>query len=525
MLQNILLLIPQASSVVPKVDIGESQSTYAVANWIMSLVYHILDFFGLERNHDLFIVIYALLVFGIAFAVGWLVQWITLGIVNLVGRKLKGDLYTSLRKHKFFTKITRIIPAIIFLILIQFTLYGHGKLGIWLTRITWIYVLFIVVIAINTFVDVLWVHFDNRDNTRKLPLKGLVQLAKGIVWIIMVIIAVAIIVDKSPTTLLAGLGAFAAVLMLVFKDSILGVVAGVQLSENDSLHVGDWIKVHGTDANGTVIEVSLTAVKIRNWDKTVTTVPPYSLISGSFTNYLPMQQSKTRRVERSYMIDSDSVVPADDAMLEAFAKIPLLGDWIAQKIADRKAGKENNVNNPAGIADGSIDTNLGIFRAYLKIYLDHHPHVSHEQGDLCFISTLAQTPTGIPLQLYFFTNTSVWAQYEAIQSSVFEHVAVMLYRFGLYTFENPSGRDTIIDGWMSPGKNPDVVFGMPYPFFQGAGSPENPASPIPHSAYPEPSAMAPSNVPKELDVHKVDSDEDEKESEENPATAPVPPGN
>ena len=170
--------------------------------------------------------------------------------------------------------------------------------------------------ALSALIGGVWEHLDARENKRKLPLKGLAQLAKGIVWIVAAIVVIAILVDKSPAALLAGLGAFATVLMLIFKDSILGLVAGVQLSENDSLHVGDWIKVDGTDANGTVLEVTLTSVKVLNWDKTTTTLPPYSLVSGSFTNYRSMQESNTRRICRSYMIDADSVLPATPQMLD-----------------------------------------------------------------------------------------------------------------------------------------------------------------------------------------------------------------
>ncbi len=264
------------------------------------------------------------------------------------------------------------------------------------------------------------------------------------------IIIVAVILDKSPARLLAGLGAFAAVLMLIFKDSILGVVAGVQLSENDSLHVGDWIKVHGTEANGTVAEVSLTAVKVQNWDKTTTTIPPYSLISSGFTNYRTMQKSDTRRICRSYMIDADSVLPATD-------------EHITKKLAQKAAGKVADVDNPEGLVDGTIDTNLGLFRAYMKMWLDANPHISHDSD--CFVSTLAQTPSGIPFQVYCFTATSRWFPYEAIQDTVFEHLAAMLRFFSLYTFENPSGRDTVVDGYISPGKNINTVFGVPYPFF------------------------------------------------------------
>ena len=243
-----------------------------------------------------------------------------------------------------------------------------------------------------------------------------------------------------------------------------------------------------TDANGTVTEVGLTAVKIENWDKTVSTVPPYNLVTNGFKNYRNMSQSNTRRICRNYLIDADSVVETNDEMLAKFAQIPLMKEWIEKKIEQRNAGKVENVNNSAGLVDGSIETNLGVFRAYIKMWLDANSDISH--ADTCFVSTLAQTSAGIPFQIYCFTSTSSWLPYEAIQSTVFEHLAVMLYRFNLYTFEYPTGRDEIIDGFLSPGKNPQDVFGMPYPLFYGSGTPTKPATP-PAYLYPG-SAAAPS---------------------------------
>ena len=461
--------------VIEPVVVDSGENTYITAEWIMSLVNYVLRFLGLNKDTGLFTMIYAAIVFIIALVIGYVVKWIMVWIIRLIGSRYRNDLYLRLVRSHFFIKFCRIIPAIMFLILIQFTLFTHTSLAMWLTRLTYAYIIFVVVVAINTFVAVVWEHINEKENTRKLPLRGLMQLVQGVIWIVAVIVIISVIFGKSPASLLTGLGAFAAVLMLVFKDSILGVVAGVQLSENDSLHVGDWIKINGTDANGTVIEVSLTSVKVLNWDKTVTTVPPYSLISGSFTNYRTMQQSNSRRIRRSYMIDADSVVPADAVMLEKYRNIPLLKDWIDKKLEQRAAGKTADVNNPAGLVDGSIETNLGVFRAYLKLYLDAHPRVDHSGGiSFCFVSTQPQTSTGIPLQIYCFTNTSAWLDYEAIQDGIFEHVAVMLAEFNLYVFENPSGRDTIIDGYMSPGKNPEVLFGMPYPFFNNGGTPDNP---------------------------------------------------
>lgn len=455
------------------------ESYYAVARLIMDAVHWILNIFGLEHNNFIFTTLYAALVFLIAICIGQLAKWVILGIVDRLGRYLKNDLYLRLRETRFFSKICRIVPAIVFLIFIQFTLTERATLAMWLTKLTWIYVIFIIASSLNTLAMVIWSHVDARENKKKLPLKGLVQLIKGIIWILFAIVLVAVLVNKSPGSLLAGLGAFAAVLMLVFKDSILGVVAGVQLSENDSLHVGDWIKVPGTDANGNVIEVTLTSVKVQNFDKTVTTLPPYSLVSGSFTNYRPMQESQTRRICRSYFIDADSVLPTNDAMLQTYSQIPLLADWMKKKLAQREAGKEENVNNSEGLIDGSLDTNLGIFRAYVKLYLDSHPHVSHQPGDTCFISTLAQSSNGIPLQVYCFTNTSAWLSYETIQSTIFEHIAIMMGRFHLYTYENASGRDEIVNGVLEAGADPGLFFGLPYPFLQKGGEPQAPADGYP----------------------------------------------
>lgn len=452
------------------------ESSYAVARMIMSAVSWVLSLVGLEDNNFIFTALYATLVFLFAVAIGQVAKWVILGIVNHLSKVVKYDIYLRLRDSHFFSKASRIVVPIVFLIFIQFTLTtSNSTLATWLTRLTWIYIVYIVAATLSTLAMVVWSHVDARENKKKLPLRGLVQLIKGIIWILCIIVVVAIIVDKSPASLLAGLGAFAAVLMLVFKDSILGVVAGVQLSENDSLHVGDWIKVPGTDANGNVIEVTLTTVKVQNFDKTVTTLPPYSLISGSFTNYRPMQDSHTRRICRSYMIDCDSVLPTDDTMLAEYAKIPLLKEWIEKKIAQREAGKVENVNNPEGLVDGSIETNLGVYRAYLKLYLDAHPHVSHNPQDQCFISALAQTANGIPLQIYCFTNTSAWLPYESIQSAIFEHFAIMMGRFHLYTYENASGRDEILNGVLEAGRDPNLYYGLPYPFLQHGGTPQAPA--------------------------------------------------
>ncbi|MDE5870666.1 MAG: mechanosensitive ion channel family protein, partial [Muribaculaceae bacterium] len=420
------------------------------------------NLFGLSHHPTLELWIYSILVFAISWGIGYIAQLVILFIVNQVSKRWNNPIYSDLTHARFFHKISRIIPALFFLVFIQFTMQQHSSLSSWLSRITWIYLSFTVASCLTILAYIIWNHIDKRENKKHLPLKGLVQLVCGIIWILFAIVAVSILVDKSPGNLLAGIGVFASVLMLVFKDSILGVVAGVQLSENDSVHVGDWIAVDGTNANGTVLEVSLTEVKVQNWDKTVSSVPPYNLITGTFTTYRPMQESNTRRIARTYLIDSESVVEATPDMLARISEIPLMKDWIAKKKAQKAAGKEYCVMNPEGLADGTIDTNLGMFRAYMKMWLQANPNIS--QDDDLFVNTLQQTANGIPFQVYCFTSTSKWIPYEGIQSAVFEHVAVMLTKFGLYVFESESSRATVLEGVMSrqlPAG--ESVFGLPTP--------------------------------------------------------------
>lgn len=451
----------QSDIALNAIDATTHDSTYALASFLLDVVDKILKPLGLGHNATAETVVYAAVVFMLSVVVGYITKWLVLLVMRWFEYKHDKTLYSFLSDEHFFVKACRVIPALVFLILIQFTLvYSHSGVAKWLTKLTLLYVIYVTGVALVAFVGAMWRNVDARKNKRRLPLNGLVQLVKGLIWILAIIVAVAVLVNKSPGSLLAGLGAFAAVLMLVFKDSILGLVAGVQLSENDSLHVGDWIKINGTDANGTVQEVTLTSVKVLNWDKTTTCVPPYSLVSGSFTNFRSMQLSSTRRIQRSYVLDSDSILPADDAMLEELRKVPFMNEFITKKLAQKAAGKVEDVNNSEGLVDGTIDSNLGLFRAYLKMWLDASPYVSH--GDACFVSTLPQSGAGLPIQIYCFTSTSSWFPYEAIMDTIFEHVATMLPKFSLVAFQNPSGRDTILEGCIAS-TDPSTIFGLPKP--------------------------------------------------------------
>ena len=272
------------------------------------------------------------------------------------------------------------------------------------------------------------------------PIKGLRQTAQGIAMLIGGIFIVSVLIGKSPAILLTGLGASAAVIMLIFRDSILGFVSGIQLSANDMLRVGDWIAVPKYGADGTVEEVSLNTVKIRNFDNTIVMLPPYLLVSESFQNWRGMQLSGGRRVKRSVSIDMTSVRFCTAEMLARYRDIDLIREYL-----DRTEQRVEVYNAGQGIRpserkiNGLHQTNLGVFRAYLVRYLKNEVHVNKNMT--LMVRQLQPTETGLPMELYFFTDTVDWIAYEGIQSDVFDHVLAVIPAFDLRVFQNPSGSD------------------------------------------------------------------------------------
>lgn len=437
----------------------EGEIMHTLARWADA----ILDFFGMEHDPHVAVIFYSLLVFGISVGVGMVCRYVLVWIIKLFFEHSRNEFVRIMLAKRLISSVTSLIPPLCYFTLLHITYLQDASLMHFLTKVTLLYIIYRTVVACNRFADVIWIYIDERQNKRKLPLKSLDQLAKGIIWLIGIIIAISLLVNKSPGALLAGLGAFAAVLMLVFRDSILGVVAGVQLSEEDALHVGDWIKVGGTDANGIVEEANLVSVKVKNWDNTTTLVPPHSLVSGSFTNYRSMFESKSRRIYRYYYIDTGSISPLQEKDLDKYRSIPYMDKWITAKLRQKAAGREYNADNPEELADGSLETNLGLFRAYLKMYLDDSKDIDHSQ--MCFVGTMQQEGNGMPLFVYCFTNTASWVPYTAIQSAMFEHIAVVLDKFNLATLDTVTGRDLLGTGYIMAGNDPKKLYGLPDPFY------------------------------------------------------------
>jgi miniconductance mechanosensitive channel len=269
--------------------------------------------------------------------------------------------------------------------------------------------------------------------SKEIPIRSFVQVAKLILFVITAIILMSILLDKNPIYFLSGLGAITAVLMLIFKDAILGLVAGVQLAANRMVARGDWIEMPKYGADGNVVDIALTTVKVQNWDNTITTVPTYALISDSFKNWRGMQESGGRRIKRSLKIDINTVRFCDEAHLKELRKIDLLSDYLKEREAE--IAKERSAHKGSG--DHHINaralTNLGTFRAYVRAYVKNHPLIHQELTVL--VRQLASTENGLPLEIYVFSKDKDWVAYEGLQADIFEHVFAILPAFKLRAFQ------------------------------------------------------------------------------------------
>lgn len=430
-------------------------------------------------------IVYGVLVFVIAIVVGRILRAVVIYVIHRVARYRGGYLLKSLVEAHIFTRLTHIIPPLVIVALLPFAFHGTPAFLKLIEKLCWIYILGVVVFSINTQLSVFWKFYSSRTALRNRPMKGMIQIIKGLLAGFWVIVAVSILIERSPMALITGLGAFAAVLMLVFKDSILGFVAGVQLSQNDMIRNGDWIVVPGGSVNGIVIDVSLDTVKVQNFDNTIVTLPPYSLVSGEVQNWRGMTEAGGRRIMRSFTIDLSTVKFCTPEFLEKMKEMDILRDFIEKKEVQQQRGIVENTQNSEGLVNGTIETNLGLFRAYMTLYLQHHKFIGGQM--ILMVRALDPNDNGLPLQLYCFSTNTDWVSYESIQSEIFEHYAAIMPRFGLYPFQNPSSRDYINAALLTAGHHPDELWGIPFgPMRQAAPSAAKPASSATPPQAPQP---------------------------------------
>ncbi|MDD2583639.1 MAG: mechanosensitive ion channel [Bacteroidales bacterium] len=337
--------------------------------------------------------------------------------------------------HNVIKYLVRIIPGIILHIAAPIALRSTLAVDLF-QRGAEIFIVVAILQAISSTTTALTVIFSDMKKYANKPIKVIFQVISVLAYFVGAIIILSVLINTSFTSLFAAMGASMAIVMLIFKDSILGFVAGWQLSINDMLRPGDWITMPKYGADGDVEEISLYSVKVRNFDKTITTIPPYALISESFQNWRGMQESDGRRVKRSVIIDMNSIKFCTPEMIERFKKIGFLKDYLDATTKEiEEYNKENNIDNSV-LVNGRRQTNIGVFRAYLNEYLKRHPLVN--DNIVCMVRQLQPTEKGIPVELYFFISDKNWVNYENIQSDIFDHVLAIVEQFDLRIFQYPT---------------------------------------------------------------------------------------
>lgn len=445
--------------------------SHDIAQWLLGLVQNFCDLIGLHHDPKIEQIIYVVFICAFAIVLGYALRWVVVFTVRKIIQLRKTDFGNELIRQRVLSKCSHIITPLVILALLPFAFEQSSSVLVVFRRIVEIYLTIMFGVGINAIIGFVWVNYNRKANEENHPLKGVMIVAKGIVWIIIVIICMSILINKSPMALLGGLGAFAAALMLIFKDSILGFVAGIQLSSNDMLRVGDWIVVPSTIANGVVIDVSLTVVKVQNWDNTIVMLPPYTLVSTSFQNWRGMSESGVRQIDRSVIIDNTSIIPASQEFIsDMVARYPLLEEFVTKRQADTKTGNSMVFNGGVAPVNGTLDTNLGLFRAYLCRYLLNHPAISNDNNII--VRLMTPDANGTPLDIYCFTATTDWLAYEAIRSQLFEHIATSAADFGLRIFNNTFNGQITLSPTGAPTTAPTTA---PTPAGPTAPTPAGPA--------------------------------------------------
>ncbi|WP_010283686.1 mechanosensitive ion channel family protein [Bacillus timonensis] len=403
----------------------------------MKLIQKQLLEYGMDPTwaHYLSIVLMILFIALICIVANFITKRVIINIITRIVNKTKYQWDNMLLERKVFRRLSHIVPAIIIHYFSgTFPTYKHLiQLG------ANVYIIIVALMVLSSILNAVNDIYQTYEISKTRPIKGYIQVVKIIVVILGIILVIANLMGKSPLLLLSGIGALSAVFLLIFKDSLLGLVAGVQLTTNDMVRVGDWIEMPKYGADGDVIDISLVTVKVQNWDKTITTIPSYALVSDSFINWRGMQTSGGRRIKRSLYIDKNSISFCTEEMIAKFKQIQLLSDYITNReleIEEYNIKHEINRDNPV---NGRALTNIGVFRAYVSNYLQMHSGINQEMT--LMVRQLAPTEHGLPLEIYAFTNDVRWAVYETTQADIFDHLFAVAGEFGLRLFQNPSGHD------------------------------------------------------------------------------------
>jgi len=345
----------------------------------------------------------------------------------------------ELRKHGVIPRIANIMPALVISFGVRLAPGIPATLASIIQNVSNAFVILTVAMAIGGILAITDTIYHRRPAGREQSIKGYIQIVKLGIYAVAAVLIIATLTDKSPVILLSGLGAMAAVLILVFQDTLLSLVAGIQINSTDMVRVGDWIEMPELNADGSVIEIALHTVKVRNWDKTITTIPIRKFVTGSFKNWRGMTESGVRRIKRSITLDQNTISFLDASDIERLGHVHLLKDYLASKVDELATWNANLRDAGENASNTRRLTNIGTFRAYMIRYLRQHPMV--DTGNTLLVRQLEPGPNGIPIEIYCFSRTTVWADYEDLQSDIFDHVLSILPEFNLTTRQDLGGRD------------------------------------------------------------------------------------
>ncbi|TXC78520.1 mechanosensitive ion channel family protein [Luteibaculum oceani] len=342
-------------------------------------------------------------------------------------------------KRKTFSWLSNIIPALLFQALVGFIFKDFPSWHHHVYDITSAYIIFVVVATLNSVISAIKEIMEDSDNFKDKPIDSYIQLGRIILFFIGGILIISTLLGKSPFVFLGAMGALSAVLLLIFKDTILGFVASIHISVNDMVRVGDWVSMEKYGADGDVLEINLATVKVKNWDLTITTIPTYAFVSDSFKNWRGMTEGGGRRIKRSVYIDKTSIHHVSNEQIEKFKEIKLLNEFLDNRLKEiEDYNKERGIDISNGV-NGRRMTNIGVFRYYVEFYLKQHPQINTDMT--CMVRQLQATPNGLPLEVYAFCKDKRWVEFEAISADIFDHIFSVAKHFEIRFFQNPSGND------------------------------------------------------------------------------------
>ncbi|EDQ4606965.1 mechanosensitive ion channel family protein [Salmonella enterica] len=405
---------------------------------MQELISQVEDLAGIEMNHTTSLVVIFGIIFLTAVVVHIILHWIVLRAFEKRASASSRLWLQIITQNKLFHRLAFTLQGIIVNIQAALWLQKGSEAADILTTCVQLWIMTYALLSLFSLLDVIFNLSQKWPAASQLPLKGIFQGIKLIGAIIVGILMISLLIGQSPAILISGLGAMAAVLMLVFKDPILGLVAGIQLSANDMLKLGDWLEMPKYGADGAVIDIGLTTVKVRNWDNTITTIPTWSLVSDSFKNWSGMSASGGRRIKRSINIDATSIHFLDDDEKQRLLTAHLLKPYLTSRHQEIDEWNKQ-LNAPESALNHRRMTNIGTFRAYLNEYLRHHPRIRKDMT--LMVRQLAPDDHGLPIEIYAFTNTVVWLEYESIQADIFDHIFAVVEEFGLRIHQTPTGSD------------------------------------------------------------------------------------